>query len=173
MAKQRNVGTQFDFGETNNVATGIRTINLEHPIIYAHNNKAQVTCILFGLKYRSILDRFDYSNMSIIHAADISSTYATEIGKGRRLASLIDKRFAGMAFWTPEMAVLNRGTEKREKPVTSPDYLQYLTTIRTKPFLLLAGISGTGKSRFSGNSRSSPARNIFGIKTGRRPAITA
>ena len=33
------VGTQFDFGETNNVATGIRTINLEHPIIYAHNNK--------------------------------------------------------------------------------------------------------------------------------------
>ena len=64
-----------------------------------------------------------------------------------RLASLIDRRFAGMAFWTPEMAVLNRGTEKREKPVTSPDYLQYLTTIRTKPFLLLAGISGTGKSR--------------------------
>ncbi len=33
------VGTQFDFGETNNVATGFRTINLEHPIIYAHNNK--------------------------------------------------------------------------------------------------------------------------------------
>ena len=34
------VGTQFDFGETNNAATGIRTINFEHPIIYAHNNKA-------------------------------------------------------------------------------------------------------------------------------------
>ena len=33
------VGTQFDFGETNNVATGIRTINLEHPIIYVHKNK--------------------------------------------------------------------------------------------------------------------------------------
>ena len=32
------VGTQFDFGETNNVATGIRAINLEHPIIYVHNN---------------------------------------------------------------------------------------------------------------------------------------
>ena len=37
------VGTQFDFGETNNVATGIRTINLEHPIIYAHNNKGTKT----------------------------------------------------------------------------------------------------------------------------------
>ena len=36
------VGTQFDFGETNNVATGIRTINLEHPIIYAHNNNTLV-----------------------------------------------------------------------------------------------------------------------------------
>jgi len=30
---------------------------------------------------------------------------------------------------------------------TSIEYKQYLTAIRTKPFLLLAGISGTGKSR--------------------------
>ena len=32
------VGTRFDFGAANNVATGIRTKKLEHPIIYAHNN---------------------------------------------------------------------------------------------------------------------------------------
>ena len=36
------VGTQFDLGENSNVATGIRTINLEHPIIYAHNNNTLV-----------------------------------------------------------------------------------------------------------------------------------
>lgn len=30
---------------------------------------------------------------------------------------------------------------------TSADYLPYLTALRTKPFMLLAGISGTGKSR--------------------------
>ena len=43
------VGTQFDFGETNNVATGIRTINLEYPIIYAHNNNySAFLCVLCG-----------------------------------------------------------------------------------------------------------------------------
>ena len=31
--------------------------------------------------------------------------------------------------------------------ITSPSYLPYLTALRTKPFMLLAGISGTGKSR--------------------------
>ena len=30
---------------------------------------------------------------------------------------------------------------------TNPSYLPYLTALRTKPFMLLAGISGTGKSR--------------------------
>lgn len=35
----------------------------------------------------------------------------------------------------------------KEKDEIKPDLLPYLTAIRTKPFLLLAGISGTGKSR--------------------------
>ena len=40
---------------------------------------------------------------------------------------------------------------KRERffseEVDNPSYLSYITAIRTKPFILLAGISGTGKSR--------------------------
>lgn len=36
---------------------------------------------------------------------------------------------------------------KKKKEQISGKYLPYLTAIRTKPFLLLAGISGTGKSR--------------------------
>ena len=44
------VGTQFDFGETNNVATGIRTINLERPIIYAHNNKRSFSAFCSGTR---------------------------------------------------------------------------------------------------------------------------
>lgn len=39
------------------------------------------------------------------------------------------------------------GSEKETKPIDSSTYNQYLTAIRTKPFLLLAGISGTGKSQ--------------------------
>ena len=33
------------------------------------------------------------------------------------------------------------------KHISSNEYLPYLTSLRTKPFMLLAGISGTGKSR--------------------------
>lgn len=39
------------------------------------------------------------------------------------------------------------GTEKDSKPLDQSQYNHYLTAIRTKPFLLLAGISGTGKSQ--------------------------
>lgn len=38
-------------------------------------------------------------------------------------------------------------SEKRVKATPSNEFLPYLTALRTKPFLLLAGISGTGKSR--------------------------
>ena len=44
-------------------------------------------------------------------------------------------------FDTDELEFTNRITE------TNTPYRPYFTTIRTKPFLLLAGISGTGKSR--------------------------
>ncbi len=42
-------------------------------------------------------------------------------------------------------ASLNITPENLDK--VSPDYLPYLAALRTKPFMLLAGISGTGKSR--------------------------
>lgn len=37
--------------------------------------------------------------------------------------------------------------QKSKSENISPKYLPYLTALRTKPFMLLAGISGTGKSR--------------------------
>lgn len=39
------------------------------------------------------------------------------------------------------------GSDNNTKPIDSSLYNQYLAAIRTKPFLLLAGISGTGKSQ--------------------------
>lgn len=38
-------------------------------------------------------------------------------------------------------------TSNPKKPLYSDKYRQYITAIKSKPFLLLAGISGTGKSR--------------------------
>lgn len=47
-----------------------------------------------------------------------------------------------------KMLNLNSGEQSLSKhPVEAKDYIQYITAIRTKPFVLLAGISGTGKSR--------------------------
>ncbi len=39
------------------------------------------------------------------------------------------------------------GTRNTTNHISSHEYLPYLTALRTKPFMLLAGISGTGKSR--------------------------
>ena len=44
---------------------------------------------------------------------------------------------------------MDRNNKKEEifEPITDSSYIPYLTALRTKPFMLLAGISGTGKSR--------------------------
>lgn len=43
---------------------------------------------------------------------------------------------------------VNHSASSEAKPLeANPSYLPYLTALRTKPFMLLAGISGTGKSR--------------------------
>lgn len=41
----------------------------------------------------------------------------------------------------------NNKKEEIFEPITDSSYIPYLTALRTKPFMLLAGISGTGKSR--------------------------
>jgi len=41
----------------------------------------------------------------------------------------------------------NKDKENILEPFTDSSYLPFLTALRTKPFMLLAGISGTGKSR--------------------------
>ena len=53
-----------------------------------------------------------------------------------------------MAFWNGETKVKKKSEISNLIINSAQDYsLQYLTAIRTKPFMLLAGISGTGKSR--------------------------
>ena len=60
--------------------------------------------------------------------------------KGKKTLDLyiqIYKQYKAMASQTKTTASMN----------IMPKYLPYLTALRTKPFMLLAGISGTGKSR--------------------------
>ena len=68
----------------------------------------------------------------------ISNHYSFIIEISQELANDIKSR----------MLNLNSGESTFSKySVEARDYLKYITAIRTKPFLLLAGISGTGKSR--------------------------
>lgn len=109
-------------------------------------DKTQVARIhLFGLKYFSCINKGNYSTKVIAQKASISDNYSVEIDKGIRLAKLIANNANGVAFYNPNASYL-RQIDPQQNP-TDANYSRYLAAMRTKPFLLLAGISGTGKSR--------------------------
>lgn len=97
---------------------------------------------LFGLKYGKHIDKAT----KILEAAGLpTNVHANSISTGKQLYGLISERQLNMAFWSPTLSILpNIEPSKKTK---NQGYSQYITAMRTKPFLLLAGISGTGKSR--------------------------
>ena len=92
------------------------------------------------------IDRTDYYVSPILNYAslvNVSQTYVAELcaflAENEKLAELLQEKASSE-------------TQKREnsiKQVFHQDnkYTSYFTALRTKPFMLLAGISGTGKSR--------------------------
>lgn len=114
-----------------------------------NNNHSQVAGIhLFGLKYGQNIRANKLSVKNIVSRAGPSDNYIVEINKGVKLSELISQNSFGMAFWNGETKVKKK-SEFSNLIINSAQgyYLQYLTAIRTKSFMLLAGISGTGKSR--------------------------
>lgn len=113
------------------------------------NNHSQVACIhLFGLKFGQYIRANKLSVKNIVSRAGLSANYIVEINKGVKLSELISQKSFGMAFWNGETKVKKKSEISNLIVNSAQDYsLQCLTAIRTKPFMLLAGISGTGKSR--------------------------
>lgn len=114
-----------------------------------NNNHSQVAGIhLFGLKYGQNIRANKLSVKNIVSRAGLSDNYIVEINKGVKLSELISQNSFGMAFWNGETKV-KKESEFSNLIINSAQgyYLQYLTALRTKSFMLLAGISGTGKSR--------------------------
>ncbi len=114
-----------------------------------NNNHSQVAGIhLFGLKYGQNIRANKLSVKNIVSRAGLSENYIVEINKGVKLSELISQNSFGMAFWNGETKVKKK-SEFSNLIINSAQgyYLQYLTALRTKSFMLLAGISGTGKSR--------------------------
>lgn len=114
-----------------------------------NNNHSQVASIhLFGLKYGQNIRANKLSVKNIISRAGLSDNYIVEINKGVKLSELISQNSFGMAFWNGETKVKKKSEFSNLIINSAQGYsLQYLTALRTKPFMLLAGISGTGKSR--------------------------
>lgn len=114
-----------------------------------NNNHSQVASIhLFGLKYGQNIRANKLSVKNIVSRAGLSDNYIVEISKGVKLSELISQNSFGMAFWNGETKVKKKSEFSNLIINSAQGYsLQYLTALRTKPFMLLAGISGTGKSR--------------------------
>lgn len=98
---------------------------------------------LFGLKYGQFLS--DANLKELCRLAKIPESYNAELNKMRNLYSAIKEHKYGVCFYEDFNFDLKEAMNSAEKlKDTTKDYLR---AMRTKPFLLLAGISGTGKSR--------------------------
>ena len=106
---------------------------------YASNKASSIHA--FALKYGDILK--SYNIKSLLNKAEISESYITEISKMKTLHELIKNDVYGICFYEDvKFSPVDISSASKESV-----QLGLLTAMRTKPFLLLAGISGTGKSR--------------------------
>lgn len=103
------------------------------------------TCVAFGLKYGKAINKNDYKARELVDAANkngarIDHSQDGNVNTGKSLYMAIERQRFGLHF--------SKRTNKNGQNLQTLHTLDtYLAALRTKPFLLLAGISGTGKSR--------------------------
>lgn len=103
------------------------------------------TCAAFGFKYGKTIIANGYKAKDLVdeannHGVAIDHAQDGTINTGKSLYEAINRKAFGMYF--SKKSMLSKKSNVRNNP-----FIQYLTALRTKPFMLLAGISGTGKSR--------------------------
>ncbi len=97
---------------------------------------------LFGLKFGKILDSDAVKGLGqIVVNAGVPETYKTELSKALSIYRAIRDGEFGLSFY--KSPIIRKG----ETVDSDKLHAQLMAAMRTKPFLLLAGISGTGKSR--------------------------
>ena len=90
----------------------------------------------------------DFYTISINDSKLANGTYYLTIGEKSSIATLAKSSYNEIEFEDGLVNKVKTTTQDNpEQTNLSATILSYLTAIRTKPFLLLAGISGTGKSR--------------------------
>lgn len=103
------------------------------------------TCAAFGLKYGKAIIANGYKAKELIDAANnngVNIDHAQDgiINTGKSLYEALSRKAFGINF-------SKKAVHKNIMNTVHNVFLNYLTALRTKPFMLLAGISGTGKSR--------------------------
>ena len=97
---------------------------------------------LFGLKYGKWLANINITKL--IGDAGLTSSMSKELNKGKRIYEIIANGDFTLNWGYSTRRLTNTMAVDAK---TSPSSIPYLAALRTKPFMLLAGISGTGKSR--------------------------
>ncbi len=108
-----------------------------------YNDLSYVGLHLFGLKYGSYL--FNVKLKDLCTLSKIPESYTVELSKMRNLYKVIKERKYGVCFYEDFNFNPTKTLSTAEDNAALSTF--YLTAMQTKPFLLLAGISGTGKSR--------------------------
>lgn len=99
---------------------------------------------LFGLKYGKWLANINITKL--IGDAGLTSSMSKELNKGKRIYEIIANGDFTLNWRYSTRRLTNTMAVDAK---TSPSFIPYLAALRTKPFMLLAGISGTGKSRIA------------------------
>jgi len=90
----------------------------------------------------------DYYDVNINGEKLANGTYYLSLGKSfSSLAMLPKSEFNEVSFDDEILNNLKHNQSSFNSTFISPKYRPFITAIKSKPFLLLAGISGTGKSR--------------------------
>lgn len=102
---------------------------------------------LFAIKYGKELENQNLTE--IIRSANLTESMSKELSKGMRIYKVLMKNDFGIQLKDNDNEIVISDGRHSESivSITENKAAKYITALRTKPFLLLAGISGTGKSQ--------------------------
>jgi hypothetical protein len=132
---------------------------------YSNAEERMRVCVihLFGIRFGNSIKKNNYSLSRIISLAGMNESYSTELNKGLKLYESIDLNKYGLSFWKnqersigPEISEKNHFVTEPAKEFnlsgfinSSPLAGQYINSLLAKPFVILTGNSGTGKTRIA------------------------
>ena len=141
---------------------GAEIINLERLTSYKHGEIYEIPIVwaeqelTLQIQYKEAIakrsdspDLTDYYTVKLGNSILQNGSFFLTLGSKNELTTF---EKTDMRVFPFDESIISNSTILKRKTITNQSkdnssYLPYLTALRTKPFMLLAGISGTGKSR--------------------------